>query len=283
MCSKSYDLIDSSHGTEDIDYLDSETLTSILCEAFLNTKIDINQISSIAEAVSISINETRSIIAPLVRFATKFSEAIQTNSNISQKLRVLGIVTKKLGEQQFVLWESLGDKELKQAYELDADVFIEIHMSNRGYFEDIIQSLNYEPLLMPMLALYKQCIDAYISKNYNLAVVGLTSIIDGLLAKTSLSNNTEFQTRCEALLKCFNEDVYYVEQVKYEAVTLIYSFWLAISSFSKTRKFGTEEPPLMNRHWIMHGRTIKNYTRTDCLKLINIIYSIIFISGSTLS
>ena len=42
-------------------------------------------------------------------------------------------------------------------------------------------------------------------------------------------------------------------------------------------KFDDPEPKILNRHWIMHGRSLRRKTKLDCVKMIRFIYGIILL------
>ena len=48
-------------------------------------------------------------------------------------------------------------------------------------------------------------------------------------------------------------------------------------SFYETIPFSDEEPQLLNRNWIMHGRSQREYKRIDCIKLLRFLYGIILV------
>jgi hypothetical protein len=47
-------------------------------------------------------------------------------------------------------------------------------------------------------------------------------------------------------------------------------FWRSIKAFVDQvfTKAGKSRPPMLNRHWILHGRGISDGTQVDCLRLL---------------
>lgn len=152
----------------------------------------------------------------------------------------------------------------------DPDKYIEnIFMDNEEQlFKEIKAYSLKSTFLEPYSTLYKNCIVAYEHALYQLVVSGLFSIIDGLLTNITGNSTTNFNRRLNILL---NED----KVNKVSNNLFIFSFLLVIKTFFEYSKFDDAEPQFINRHWVSHGRTTKVYKKVDCLKLFNIIFSLL--------
>lgn len=109
--------------------------------------------------------------------------------------------------------------------------------------------------------------------HYDLAGVGITAIIDGILAevyddKTTVNINKRLQELIDRIEN--NEDIDSDNSHFY----LLYSSSKMSESLSKAVSFNSKEPEMLNRHWIMHGRREKELSRLDCIKLIRFMYAI---------
>ena len=54
-----------------------------------------------------------------------------------------------------------------------------------------------------------------------------------------------------------------------------YTIRLISKMLAKTVSFNMTEPENLNRHWLLHGRAERIPTKSDCLKLFNIIELVI--------
>lgn len=61
--------------------------------------------------------------------------------------------------------------------------------------------------------------------------------------------------------------------------SLYYTIFDVIRSFTDSSSFDETEPTLLNRHWLMHGRTNREYTLVDCIKILSMIYGMLLVNG----
>ena len=61
------------------------------------------------------------------------------------------------------------------------------------------------------------------------------------------------------------------------ALHLLMLLWTldAIETFAASHDFDKCELPTMNRNWIMHGRSTREFTDIDCIKLYIFIFSLL--------
>jgi len=126
--------------------------------------------------------------------------------------------------------------------------------------------------------LFEQSISSFESKAYHTAILGFTSALDGVLTLCSGSESTSVVTRLNLLhsrLLEQNDNAVTAEEIN--------EFWLystlfpAIESFAVHAPFAEPEPVLLNRHWLMHGRTTREYTLIDCIKILCMIYGMLIL------
>lgn len=130
----------------------------------------------------------------------------------------------------------------------------------------------------PTKKLFKQALFAYDNKQYDIAVIGFVSLIDGLLTTLSGNFGTNIFKRANIILaRIENEDV--ISSGEYSIVALTWTFRETMESLCTPSPFGGKEPKSLNRHWIAHGRSKRRKTRLDCIKLINFIYGASIISS----
>lgn len=137
------------------------------------------------------------------------------------------------------------------------------------------------------MLLFSQAIEAYREGKYNLAVIGLTAIIDAVLSEATENPTHKPIDRCNVVLDKLIADEYIADD-EYATLTLFMTFNSVVKSFYGTVSFSNCEPDYLNRNWIMHGRSQKENTRLDCIKLLRFLYGIILVydinqRGTTLS
>jgi len=187
---------------------------------------------------------------------------------------------KRLGEAQFVFWESMTEDFIEGLISTDnTDTVLECYEKQDNYQKSnkIIEACHIHPFIAPNKDLFKQTIEAYNGGHYNLAVLGFFVIIDNMLSTVSNNTTSKNSIRYQAILDKvenhvpFNNDDYVV-------ITLYFTFKHTADTFYCSSQFGEDsEPSLLNRHWVAHGRSEKEYTRLDCIKLIYFLYGILLL------
>lgn len=197
------------------------------------------------------------------------------------KIRRPLIAAETLGENQYVHWMPLTSQQIDaiiSADELD-DILYDIETANKNEkinstIEDTIdcnQLQNHQRL-------YEQAIEAYRRGDYDIAMVGMLAVIDGLLSKYSGSVATGMKSRMEQICRNINAGIS-VKETEFSVLMLIRTFSSTIGDLSERVEFSADEPQNLNRHWIMHGRSTRKFTALDCMKLINCIYGILLLGS----
>ncbi len=178
--------------------------------------------------------------------------------------------TEKLAKKQIVFTDDLTlemAKEIK--YSADIDKFIQNY-----YFENdnrnlimLIERCQASNLIKEYKILFTQILDSYNKEHYQLACLGLFSILDGLLSDVSNNNTTSFNKRINVVEKKLKDKV---ELNEIDRKTLC--IYTAIEKIDNTPfkffDFSQDEPNGLNRHWLLHGRTRKEYSKYDFLKIM---------------
>lgn len=173
-----------------------------------------------------------------------------------------------LGKSQFLVLEekSLDDIEIDETS--DIDMIIEKHfLSDAKVFKTISDcDMMDNPI-------FKDSINAFDSGLYNVAIIGLVAVLDRVLAeKSKLICTPRFEKRCEEIKNNIDSKGQLFKDAFSATDAMLYkTYFEVLSTFVTNSDFEDIEPDLINRHWIMHGRTNKKYTRLDCVKIINLI------------
>lgn len=126
--------------------------------------------------------------------------------------------------------------------------------------------------------LYTQIIDAYQINHYQLACIGMFSIIDGVLSDVSQMNSTNFEKRIESVKEKIDSEIE-LNEIDRKTLCIYNSINPSKKSIFGYSDFSKPEPDLLNRHWILHGRTRKEYTKYDFLKILLCLDAIIFLAN----
>lgn len=141
----------------------------------------------------------------------------------------------------------------------------------------IIEKICEHEHMEPHKALYRQTICAYENGSYDLAVLGLFAIIDGLLSEMSNQpNSVKIANRVDKILDLDNNTAKQAEDRSrfLRKIALYY----VTRSLGRSSDFDKAEPDALNRHWSMHGRSRIQRTKSDCDKLIRYIYALLTIN-----
>lgn len=131
----------------------------------------------------------------------------------------------------------------------------------------------------------QECIDAFNNGLYFPTAVGIISIVDGVISDISNDQKTNFARRIKkiqkAALRIF-ENI--TPEIKLDDVNFInqniafVSFYTAQCDFFNGSDFADSEPPSINRHWIMHGRSSRRTSKLDCIKLFRLLNTLLTIN-----
>lgn len=208
------------------------------------------------------------ITEALEEFQSQFKE-------VTRPLCTIG----KLGNAQFVCWSYMTRDFVDAIIATDNinKTLRELMVKDRyKTVDDTIHRCFSNSLIKPHHRLLEQSVAAFKSGRCDLAVIGLTSIIDGLLSDVSGNKTTNIATRAKTILAKIEQNEF-VDSDEYAILALVLTFEKTMNIFSASSDFSKKEPKGLNRHWIMHGRSRRKKTKLDCVKLINLTYGILLI------
>lgn len=190
--------------------------------------------------------------------------------------------TIKLAEKQYVSLscpdETLAD-EIMRADNVDS--LLNDNPETQKLIDRAIDELAKASLIKPYDALFRQTITAYKSELYDLAVLGLFAIIDGLLSDITMDRGSvKIKKRTEKAVNIEGIHVS-IDMADINKAIQKTSLLRVAELLSESKPFSGDEPEKLNRHWAMHGRTRTNKTKADCEKLILFIYGLISASGES--
>lgn len=106
----------------------------------------------------------------------------------------------------------------------------------------------------------------------------IIATIDGLITDFSGLHEVTIRNRYKAIeLKL--ENVEEIKDTDISFITLLHTIEHCLELFNSYISFDKKEPNHLNRHWIMHGRSRKKFTKLDCIKIVNLLYVLILINN----
>ena len=190
------------------------------------------------------------------------------------------ISTSKLIENQFVFTDNLTPDlahEIYQGADVE-EVMTHYYFDNDGQnMEKLIQRCKYSNYIREYRELYHQILNAYDREDYLLACIGLFSLVDGLLAECSgMIEQTGFKKRLERISDKLADKVV-LNEIDKKTICIYEAFKKFDCSVFNDSVFSDKEPPTVNRHWDVHGRTHRKHTRIDFLKVLLWLDAVIYL------
>jgi hypothetical protein len=152
----------------------------------------------------------------------------------------------------------------------ETDHFITQHyLADDGMLEkSLLGSVLSEDALSHWQPLLKECVAAYEAGLYRVVVPALLLVLEGVLALAGQHMTPKPDAKGVAAKRRKEADRPRVDWLG----------WLTIEAFVagifKSHPYTGERPPLINRNWILHGRDVPQWDRTDCLRLFQAIDTI---------
>ncbi|RNB82109.1 hypothetical protein EDM59_21100 [Brevibacillus nitrificans] len=150
----------------------------------------------------------------------------------------------------------------------DIDTFFEIYYSEDDNFDRMINAiLNINDIHQWHEAI-KQSVYAHKNMMFILSVSTLIPVLEGILSTfESDKTNIRMMKVCKEMLDTTNDNSM-IDKIMW---TSCFNF---ISALYQKSDFSGKEPELVNRHWILHGRTAFNNSEIDSLRIFNAIETV---------
>ena len=117
--------------------------------------------------------------------------------------------------------------------------------------------------------LVNECWSAFNSKMYAICATSLLSVIEGILSEFSDDKqDVRMMKVCQKHVDSFPSD----------GSTIMKHVWISYNQFIRNlyqkSDFTANEPDIINRHWLLHGRSDFEVEEIECMKLFNAIHSL---------
>lgn len=239
----------------------------------------INHISEIVRPILESIHKLQEIVYPIIMAVKQYDRQIKELGNtLANVFRPIYAIN-KLGEVQLVYWGYMSPifvDEVISSTNLNKMLRVYLVQDKFKIVDNTVSKCRSNPIMKRHLRLYDQSVDAFQNGQSDLAVTGLTSVFDGLLADVSQNPTHKLAPRISSIKEKL-ERYEILDNSEFAVLTLGVTLERTLKSFSAPVSFEQKEPKGLNRHWIAHGRSHRKKTKLDCVKMINLIYGIVLI------
>lgn len=196
-------------------------------------------------------------------------EQFQPVLDTLKKLSLTVNAAKKLADVQFVLIDRVSFDFVNRTKDEDINKLAEEFLIT----DELIVSASKLSAL-DTNRVFQQSIQAFYKGAYDLAIIGLTAVLDKLLSEHSGEiTKVNIKSRCTIIKKKIEDKGDdFLDELEGRDLLLYLTYPKAVELFGESSSFDNKEPDLLNRHWIMHGRSNRLYTKLDCVKVLNMIY-----------
>lgn len=237
------------------------------------------------------VNIVSSAVELLVKKIANFTEWYRANQDKIQeyidgieKLAYWQNAVDKLTESQIVFTEPMSGEIIDRINKAkSAENFILEYYSENGSerLEKLIGRCGSAKEVLAYKKLYPQVVVASEMGCYQLACLGLFTLEDGILADvTNEPKNTSFNNRIKKLENKINDKIQ-LSDIDLQILEIIMTFDKFKEMAFENSNFNEAEPNYLNRHWTLHGRSRREYTKLDFIRMILSLDALIFMMNLT--
>lgn len=150
--------------------------------------------------------------------------------------------------------------------ELDA-AFEEHYTANNGTeFNTMATELLSSEGLAPWRPMLTECVSAYRRNEFNVPTPALFSVLDGAaITVGGMPNSTNPIRPMRAATEAAKHTI---------ELLILTSLTQFLTVYFCDAPFSGEEPHRPNRHWVLHGRSRRQFTRVDCIRLFHALHTL---------
>ncbi len=257
---------------DDLKMPDFENLTAPIAE--LKARI-----SELVSPMMNTLSHMEQILSPLLESMQSVKIDIDGISTVLLNTsRTMGTI-RRLGEAQFVYWDFFSDEFIKSildATNVDAELENLYISNNQEKIKKLLEKLENHVAMTRHRSLFQQTIHSAQNGDFALAIIGLISIFDGLLSDVTGNNSTKLAARSNVVFKKLENDET-IDSDEFAILILMMTYEKSFGMFTAHSDFSQDEPEYLNRHWIMHGRSLRPKGSLDYLKILHLIYGFLLI------
>lgn len=207
----------------------------------------------------IALERIKAALASIAKKAMPYFEAFDAACNRLEE------GSKELGAQGWPLSGTLTAEQILGIVELaketsPAEAFVAFYEDGDGYnTKQTFAMLATNPAMAKWVHLLQQVEAAMARQHDAICVPVLLTMVEGLMLP-SPTTSIRVRTLVEAEVRRHPDDNF--EHVVWNTIQQFVD-----EVFGKSDFTGTE--PRLNRHWVLHGRSNAEWTRTDCIRLLH--------------
>lgn len=197
-----------------------------------------------------------------------------------------------LAEHQFTYWKPLGCDEVEKILNsYNVDQYLSERIADKKFID--YDTLCEEMVLSELLSatnksILRQTFKAMEVGLYDLALVGMLIMFDGVLTEATCNVSTNISKRIADIRKkvenLSDEEWECLEESEITVFGMYITGTKTMEGFQVYSEFDKPEtePKGLNRHWIAHGRKTTIATKLDCCKMINALYGLLYFGNPVL-
>lgn len=216
------------------------------------------------------------IYKPIQENFDRIVEVLQGFSAYSQALKANEILIKNQFVFTDALYENISEEILAS---ISPEAWVENYYfeDERDRFNSLLNRCKQQLTTESKKRLLEECEQAYQSQHYHLACVGLFSLADGILSEVTENQITSVALR----MKTLHDEMLAKEPIVEYDVRFFFIFnamcylteendkqVVKVRPLFEKSDFNAPEPDILNRHWVVHGRTDRAFTRLDVLRIL---------------
>lgn len=216
----------------------------------------------------------------LIKFQSHLSDVIRVmNENIKismdgiqQSIKHSPIMQRKrLGKKNWVIPMQITNlTQLEESLALDEEIQRMYFAEDGRVFEEMIAIIRNSKYMECKKEIFDEALKVYNLEYYFASGHMLAPLVEWLLEDDNNKANIRIYQLHERFARKFDE-----VSIKEPYVHILLALNGFIENYKKTVRFTEEEPEFLNRHWIMHGRMQKPFTKYHSLQLISVLYAIV--------
>lgn len=195
----------------------------------------------------------------------------------------LDVAVSKLSAEGWTLpgeWGIFLIKRLANTSELDdLNTFLQWYFTQEDNFhiKQMVYYISHSKIKDNVKKLFDECWQAYQMKLYAICSTALIAVIEGILSEFSDDRrDIRMMKICQSKVDSFPAAGSVIQKHIWQ------SYNLFIRNLYQKSDFTSNEPPQINRHWLLHGRSAYEIDELDCIRLINAVHSICIIFDTEL-
>lgn len=207
--------------------------------------------------------------------------AIELYIQFFEELGVWHTAVETLAAHQVVFTGDISSELAREiSHTNDVDTIVEQYYfdGETPRINEVIMRCEQSVLIKPYATLFSQIISAYSAGYYHLACIGLFSLADGVLSDFTEIPGTQYKKRIAAIEQKMDNKLE-LDDMDKKTLCIHQTITAFEESIFKDNYSFTNENTDLNRHWVMHGRSRRAYSRYDCLKILLWLDAIVFLSA----